>query len=211
LLAFSLIYEKEESCRQQFLERIFYTPEEMEAVLEILSDDPEYHDWVKSVIPLMQCREDDQNAIFALIDELKKETEQIHDMNKKLFATHVRHFKERHAEATSQIPKLVEKVKQVDGAGNKVKEVFKYIPASIKESIEKEKERNRELSEIRRSRRKAKVMEPSDEIVILGLRIKISNKSNASSISSISLQSAPQNLDDFSKNRTKIRRIRKKA
>ena len=177
LFALSLIYEKKESCRQQFLERIFYTPEEMEAVLEILSDDPEFRDWVISVIPLMQCREDDNNTIYALIDELKKSTEEIHDMNKQLFAARRRHLKERHVEATSQIPKLVEKVKQVDGAGNKIKVVLEHIPASIKESIEKEKGRNRELSAIRRSRKKSKpMMEPSDEIVILGLRIKLTKK-----------------------------------
>ena len=119
----------------------------------------------------------DQNMVQKILNILKKRTKEEHDMNKKLFATHVRHFKERHAEATSQIPNLVKKVKQVDDAGNKVKEVFKYIPASIKESIEKEKERNRELREIRRSRRKSKTIEePSDEIVILGMRIKLTKK-----------------------------------
>ena len=47
----------------------------------------------------------------------------------------------------------------------------------MREDFEKEKERNRELSEIRRSRKKSKpMMEPSDEIVILGLRIKLTKK-----------------------------------
>jgi len=177
LLAFSLIYEKEESCRQQFLERIFYTPEEMEAVLEILSDDPEYHDWVKSVIPLMQCREDKENVIFALIDELKKSTLETHELNKKIFDMERRHFKERHEQATSQIPNLVKKLKQTEGVGNKVKVALKSIPENIKESIETTKRQNRELRDLRRSRRKSKpIVEPSDEIVILGMRIKLTKK-----------------------------------
>ena len=72
LLALSLIYEKEESCRQAFLERMSYSPEEMTAVIDIVSDDPEFRDWIQSVIPAMQCREDDENGIYVLIDDLKK-------------------------------------------------------------------------------------------------------------------------------------------
>jgi seryl-tRNA synthetase len=186
LLALSLVYEKEESCRQQLLQRISYTPEEMEAVLEILSGDPEFRDWVKSVIPLMQCREDNGNAIYALIDEIKKSTGEIHERDKKMFEMAKRHFKERHEQATAQIPNLVKKLKQTEGAGNKIKVALQSIPENIKESIETTKRQNRELRELRRSGgKKSKTPEPSDEIVILGLRIKI----NPSSTSSISLKS----------------------
>ena len=219
LFALSLIYEKEESCRQAFLERIFYTPQEIVAVIDSVSDAPEFRDWIKSVIPAMQCREDDENGIYALIDDIEKDTKEIHSMNKKLFAAHKRHFKERHAEATSQIPKLVEKVKQVDGAGNKIKTVLEHIPASIKESIEKEKERNKELREIRRSGgKKSKTKAPSDEIFILGLGIKISKRQetdqtnpnqgitgNSSTIYSMSMNSSPQRLDDSSYNSSNSR------
>jgi hypothetical protein len=52
-----------------------------------------------------------------------------------------------------------------------------------------------------------KTISSSKEVVILGLGMKL----NPASISSISLNSAPQKLDDFSKNRTKIRRVRKLA
>jgi hypothetical protein len=92
----------------------------------------------------------DGNAIQKVLNILKKNTREVHQTNKKLFAARRRHSKERHAEATSQIPKLVEKLKQTDGTVNKIKVILKYIPASIKESIEKEKQRNREMREIRR-------------------------------------------------------------
>jgi len=177
IYALSLIYEKEESCRQQFLERMSYTPEEMTAVLEGASYYPEFQDWIQSVIPAMQCREDDDNDIYALLYLIKKNTGETHEINKKLFAALKRQAKERYKEATSQIPKLVEKVKQVDGAGNKVKVVLEYIPQSMMESIEKEKERNKELREIWRSGgKKSKTKAPSDEIFILGLGMKISKK-----------------------------------
>ena len=94
-------------------------------------------------------------------------------MNKKLVAVVKRHFKERHVQATSQIPNLVKKLKQIDGFWNKVKVILKTIPENIKESIQLVKQQNRELHEIRRSRRKSKpIVEPSDEIVILGMRIR---------------------------------------
>jgi hypothetical protein len=152
LLALSLIYEKEESGRQQLLQRISYTPEEIAAMTDSVSDDPEFRDWIQSVIPAMQCREDDDTGIYALINDLKKDTKEIHSMNKKLSAAIKRHAKERHAEATSQIPKLVEKVKQADGFWNKLKVVLKAIPENIKKTIETVKRQNRELREIRRSK-----------------------------------------------------------
>jgi esterase/lipase len=93
----------------------------------------------------------DVNSVQKILNIVKKKTKEVHERNKKLSAAQKRHRKERHAEATSQIPRLVEKLKHVDGAWNKIKVIFKYIPASIKESIEKEKQRNKELREIRRS------------------------------------------------------------
>ena len=150
LIALRLIYEKEESIRQQFLVRVSYTSEEMAIVLDSVSNEPEFRDWINSVTPLMQQREDFSNDIYSLIDEIKANTIELHERDKKFFSAIKRHTKERHAEATSQIPRLVEKLKQVDGLWNKIKVVFKYIPASLKESIKKERERNRELREIRR-------------------------------------------------------------
>ena len=94
----------------------------------------------------------DQNMVQKVLNILKKGTVEDYEMNKKLIAAYKRHFKERHKEATSQIPNLIKKLKQVDGFWNKVKVVFKYIPQSIKESIETVKRQNKELREIRRSK-----------------------------------------------------------
>jgi hypothetical protein len=94
----------------------------------------------------------DQNMVQKIYNIVKKRTIEERDRNRKLFAAAMRHFKERHVEATSQIPRLVAQMKQVDGFWNKIKVIFKYIPASIKESIETVKRQNRELREIRRSK-----------------------------------------------------------
>jgi uncharacterized protein with HEPN domain len=92
----------------------------------------------------------DKNMVQKILNILKKGTVEDYEMNKKIIAASKRHFKERHKEATSQIPRLVEKLKQVDGFWNKVKVVLKTIPENIKESIETVKRQNRELREIRR-------------------------------------------------------------
>ena len=57
LIALSMIYEKDESCRQTFLKRISFTPCEMTAVMNRIHD-PDFRSWVEAAIPVMQCRED---------------------------------------------------------------------------------------------------------------------------------------------------------
>ena len=94
----------------------------------------------------------DRNSVQKILNILKRNTVETHEINKKLFAAHRRHFKERHAEATAQIPNLIKKLKQVDGFWNKVKVVFKYIPQSMMESIKTVKRQNRELRELRHFR-----------------------------------------------------------
>jgi len=56
ILALSSIYEKEESRRRVFLEKITYTPGEMKAVINTVSDDVEFRSWIETAIPVMQCR-----------------------------------------------------------------------------------------------------------------------------------------------------------
>jgi len=58
LLALSIIYSKEESCRQTFLKRISYSPREITAVMKSICD-PDFHNWVEAAIPVMQCRENE--------------------------------------------------------------------------------------------------------------------------------------------------------
>jgi len=94
----------------------------------------------------------DENMVQKIFNILKRNTLETREINKKLFAAHRRHFKERHAEATAQIPNLIKKLKQVDGFWNKVKVVFKYIPQSMMESIKTVKRQNRELRELRHFR-----------------------------------------------------------
>jgi len=94
----------------------------------------------------------DPNMVRKILNILKKRTKEEHEMNKKLIAAAKRHFKERHIQATSQIPNLVKNLKQVDGFWNKVKFILKTIPKNIKESIQLVKQQNRELREIRRSK-----------------------------------------------------------
>jgi len=91
----------------------------------------------------------DKNSVQKIFNILKKKTLEDYERNKKLSAAYKRHLKERHAEATSQIPRLAEKVRQTYGFCNKVKVIFKFIPASLKESIAKEKLRNKELRDLR--------------------------------------------------------------
>ena len=55
LLALSIIYEKGESCRKEFLEKITYTRVEINAVLDEVSDF-EFRSWIETVIPVMQYR-----------------------------------------------------------------------------------------------------------------------------------------------------------
>ncbi len=54
LIALSIIYAKEESCRQKFLERVSYSPVEMTAVMDKVCD-PVFRNWIESAIPVMQC------------------------------------------------------------------------------------------------------------------------------------------------------------
>jgi len=152
LYALSLIYGKEENSREEYLARISYTPEELEAVLEGASDDAEFRDWIQSVIPVMQRREDTIDDIQDLIAALKKNTEEFNERDKKFYAAVKRHFKERHVDATSQIPRLAEKVRQTDGFWNKIKVVFIGIFQNIKGSIAIVKRQNKELREILRSK-----------------------------------------------------------
>jgi hypothetical protein len=56
LLALSIIYEKEENCRQIFLEKISYTHREIKAMMKVVSD-TEFRNWIVSAISVMQCRE----------------------------------------------------------------------------------------------------------------------------------------------------------
>ena len=52
LLALSVIYEKEESCRNEFLEKISYRPKEITVMLDSVPD-CDFRRWVQSVIPVM--------------------------------------------------------------------------------------------------------------------------------------------------------------
>ena len=54
LIALSMVYEKEESSRRVFLERISYSPKEITAVIDVC-DDFEFRNWIQSAIPMMQC------------------------------------------------------------------------------------------------------------------------------------------------------------
>jgi hypothetical protein len=56
LLALSIIYEKAESCRRVFLERITYTDREMKIIMDNVPDN-DFRKWLASAIPVMQCRE----------------------------------------------------------------------------------------------------------------------------------------------------------
>ena len=94
----------------------------------------------------------DENTVKKIYNILKKRTKEQHEINKKLFAAHKRHLKERHIEATSQIPRLAEKVRQTDGFWNKIKVVFIGIFQNIKDSITMVKRQNKELRDIRRSK-----------------------------------------------------------
>jgi hypothetical protein len=94
----------------------------------------------------------DGSMVQKILNILKRNTKEQRERSKKLFATHKRHSKERRREALSQIPKIAERVKHVDGIGNKIKVVFKSIFKSFKDSIKKEKQRSKELREIRRSK-----------------------------------------------------------
>ena len=60
LVALSAIYAKEESFRNQFLQRISYSIDEMAAVLQSVCN-PEFRSWIEAVIPVMQCRENRGN------------------------------------------------------------------------------------------------------------------------------------------------------
>jgi hypothetical protein len=55
LLALSIIYEKEESKRRGFLERISYSPREIKAVLDRVCD-VAFRSWIETAIPVMQCK-----------------------------------------------------------------------------------------------------------------------------------------------------------
>ena len=57
IFALSIIYAKEESQRQVYLKQISYTPREMKAVMNIVSDDFEFRNWIETAMPVMQCRE----------------------------------------------------------------------------------------------------------------------------------------------------------
>ena|GEM_PF-160797 len=92
----------------------------------------------------------DENSVQKILNILKKKTKETYERDKKIYAMQKRHFKERYAESTSQIPKLAEKVRQVDGIGNKIKVVLKSIPQSIKESIEREKQFRAEIREAKK-------------------------------------------------------------
>ena len=50
ILALSIIYEKEESRRRMFLEKITYTPGEMKAVINTVCDDDKFRRWIESVV-----------------------------------------------------------------------------------------------------------------------------------------------------------------
>ena len=54
LLALSIIYEKDKSCQQSFLQRISYSNNEITIVMESVCDSV-FRNWIKSSIPLMQC------------------------------------------------------------------------------------------------------------------------------------------------------------
>ena len=153
IYALSLIYQKEESCRQSFIERVSYTPEEIDAVIDSVTDNPEFQDWIKSVIPLMQRREDTIEDINDLIEVLKKSVDETIERDTKIFELQKRHFNERQAQSTSEIPKLVEKVKQADGIWNKIKAVFIGISQNLKESVKTTKRHQKELRELRRSKK----------------------------------------------------------
>jgi hypothetical protein len=57
IIALSMIYEKKESCRQPFLERISYSDSEMKIVMDSVYD-ADFRNWIaSSAIPVMQCRD----------------------------------------------------------------------------------------------------------------------------------------------------------
>jgi len=58
IIALRTIYEKKESCRQEFLERISYTPREMTAVMNKVCDDTNFCNWIEAAIPMMHVVED---------------------------------------------------------------------------------------------------------------------------------------------------------
>jgi len=57
LIELGVIYEQEQKHRHRFLEQISYSPEEITAMMAIVSDS-KFRNWIETSIPLMQCRKD---------------------------------------------------------------------------------------------------------------------------------------------------------
>jgi len=54
LLALSVIYAKEESSRNVFLQRVSYSSDEMTSVMKCVCDSG-FRNWIESSIPMMHC------------------------------------------------------------------------------------------------------------------------------------------------------------
>jgi hypothetical protein len=57
LIELGVIYEQPVKYRNGFLEQISYNPEEITAMMEIVSDS-KFRNWIESSIPVMQCRKE---------------------------------------------------------------------------------------------------------------------------------------------------------
>ena len=57
LIELGVIYEQEQKYRHRFLEQISYSPEEITAMMAIVSDS-KFRSWIESSIPVMQNRKE---------------------------------------------------------------------------------------------------------------------------------------------------------
>ena len=57
LIDLGVIYEQEQKYRNRFLEQISYSPEEITAMMAIVSDS-KFRSWIESSIPVMQHRKE---------------------------------------------------------------------------------------------------------------------------------------------------------
>ena len=49
LIVLSIIYEKCEECRQQFVEMLTLDKGEIEDIIKVIDNDPQFRQWVKSI------------------------------------------------------------------------------------------------------------------------------------------------------------------
>jgi len=57
LIALSIIYEKSESCRQPYVERLKFRKGEHQEILNEIAD-PQFRKWVESIKPLLNANSD---------------------------------------------------------------------------------------------------------------------------------------------------------